>query len=407
MGLFKRKRKQEIRADTSDSAVLTFFDSGKQLSRSQAMEIPTVSACVSKIGEVVSRLPIKLYRKSDGVVREITDDSRIDLLNRETGDTLSTVDMWKAVTADYFLGRGAWIFVNSNGINVESLHYVDCNNISILTNNDPIFKAFRVLVNERQFYDFQFIKLLRRTKDGFTNIPLQADNSKILSAAYNSLKLEKMMSANGGCKPGFIKAKTKLSEAALESVRKSYPKIYDNGEEAKKIVVLNEGIEFEPISSTAAELQLNENKKVNSVEICKLFGFPHTIIDGGASETDKREFVSAVINFLNQIETELDRCLLLESEKEDGYYWAFDTKELTRGSILERYQAYEIAVKNRFLQVDEIRQAEDYDPIGFNFVTLGLGDVLLNPETMEIFTPNTGQTNNLITGESYRKEVIK
>lgn len=404
IGLF-RKRKQEIRADTTESAILTFFDSNEQLSRSQAMEIPTVSACVSKIGEAVSRLPIKLYRKAGGVVREITDDSRIDLLNRETGDTLSTVDMWKAVTADYFLGRGAWIFVNSNGINVESLHYVDCNNISVLTNNDPIFKAFTVQVNERKFYDFQFMKFLRRTKDGFTNIPLQADNSKILSAAYNSLKLEKMMSANGGCKPGFLKAKTKLSKESVEYIKAAYPEVYGNSDSDKKIIVLNEGIEFEAISSTAAELQLNENKKVNSVEICKLFGFPHTIIDGGASETDKREFVSAVINFLNQIETELDRCMLLESEKQDGYYWAFDTKELTRGSILERYQAYEIAVRNRFLQVDEIRQAEDYDPIGFNFVTLGLGDVLLNPETLEVFTPNTGQSKNLLTGESRAEDI--
>ncbi len=56
-------------------------------------------------------------------------------------------------------------------------------------------------------------------------------------------------------------------------------------------------------------------------------------------------------------------------------------------------------MRNRFLQVDEIRQAEDYDPVGFNFVTLGLGDVLLNPETMEIFTPNTGQMSSLETGE--------
>lgn len=396
---FFRKRKQEIRADTAESAILTFFDSNEQLSRAQAMEIPTVSACVSKIGEAISRLPIKLYRKADGVVREITDDSRIDLLNRETGDTLSTVDMWKAVTADYFLGRGAWIFVNSNGINVKSLHYVNCSNISILSNNDPIFKAFTIQVNERKFYDFQFMKFLRRTNDGFTNIPLQADNSKILSAAYNSLKLEKMMSANGGCKPGFLKAKTKLSKESVDHIKEAYPEVYGNSDSSKKIIVLNEGIEFEAISSTAAELQMNENKKVNSVEICKLFGFPHTIIDGGASEADKREFTSVVINFLNLIETEIDRCLLLEDEKQDGYYWAFDTKELTRGSILERYQAYEIAVRNRFLQVDEVRQAEDYDPIGFNFVTLGLGDVLLNPQTLEVFTPNTGQTNNLFTGE--------
>ena len=72
------------------------------------MEIPTVSACIAKIGETISRLPVKLYRKDGEEVTEITDDHRIPLLNGETGDTLSTVDMWKAVTEDYFLGSGGW-----------------------------------------------------------------------------------------------------------------------------------------------------------------------------------------------------------------------------------------------------------------------------------------------------------
>ena len=163
--------------------------------------------------------------------------------------------------------------------------------------------------------------------------------------------------------------------------------------------MLNDGVDFEAISSTAAELQMNENKKTNSIEICKLFGFPHTVIDGGASDDDNKKFISAVIALLNQIETELDNVLLLESEKEQGYYWAFDTKELTRGSLLERMQAYEIAKRNNILQVDEIRREEDYEPLGFNYITLGLADVLLDPATMDVFTPNTGQTKNLLSGE--------
>ena len=52
------------------------------------MEIPTVSACIAKIGETISRLPVKLYRKDGEEVTEITDDHRIPLLNGETGDTL-------------------------------------------------------------------------------------------------------------------------------------------------------------------------------------------------------------------------------------------------------------------------------------------------------------------------------
>lgn len=402
IGLFRRKKKQEIRADTvqnAETSILTFFGITGELTREAAISIPTVSACINKIGETISRLPVKLYRRDEEEVTEIYDDPRLKLLNGNTGDTLSTVDMWKAAIEDYYLGSGAWIYVNNNGLIARSLHYVDSRNISILSNTEPIFKAFRVQINAQTYYDFQFIKMLRKTRDGYTNIPLQEEASAILSAAWNALKLENMMNSNGGCKPGFLKSKNRLSDAAIAAIKAGYQKVYDNEEKRDKIVVLNDGVDFEAISSTAAELQMNENKKTNSIEICKLFGFPHTVIDGGASEDDNKKFISAVISLLNQIETELDNVLLLESEKEQGYYWAFDTKELTRGSMKERYDAYEVAVRNNILQIDEIRREEDYEPLGFNFVKLGLQDVLLNPETMEVFTPNTGQTKNLLTGE--------
>lgn len=367
--------------------------SGETVTRSQAMEIPTISACINKIAETISRLPVKLYRKENGRITEIQDDSRLVLLNGETGDTLSTVDMWKAAIEDFFLGGGAWIYINADGIQTKSLHYVDSRNISIMTNNDPIFKAFDIMVNGKKFYDFQFIRLFRKTKTGYSNIPIQDDNPKILSVAYNSLKLENKMNKTGGSKGGFFKAKSTLSKEALETVKVGCRALYDTDNE--RIPVLNDGIDFQPLSSTAVELQINENKKINSVEICKIFGFPHTVIDGGASDDDNKKFISAITAILNQIETALDAFLLLETEKSQGFYFAFDTKELTRGSLRERYEAYQIAIKNHILQVDEIRREEDFDPLGFNFVTMGLGDVLLNPKTMEVFTPNTGQTSKL------------
>lgn len=393
--IFNFFRKKENRADSSgfvDTSDLTIL-SENSISRSQAMEIPTVSACINKISETIARLPVKLHQKNNGKITEILDDSRLVLLNGETGDTLNTVDMWKSLIEDYFLGGGGWIYINSDGLKIKSLHYVDCNNISIMTNNDPIFKAFNVFVNGKKYYDFQFLRVFRKTKNGYSNIPVQTDNPKILSVAYNSLKLENKMNKTGGNKGGFLKAKTKLSSEALENIKTGCRALYDNDND--KIPVLNDGLDFQPVSSTAVELQINENKKINSVEICKLFGFPHTIIDGGASDDDNKKFVSAITALINQLETALDSFLLLETEKENGYYFTFDTKELTRGSLKERYEAYQIGIKNHILQVDEVRREEDFEPLGFNFVTMGLGDVLLNPQTMEVFTPNTGQTSKL------------
>lgn len=389
----RKKQKPEIRADTTE--LLAFFGLSGEITREAALEIPTVSACISKISDTISGLPVKLYKKTDGKVTEITDDSRLKLLNGETGDTLSTADMWKVAIADYYLGSGAWIYINSDGIRIKSLHYVSDSCISFMQNADPIFKAYKVLAGGRQYYDFQFLKLLRKTHDGYTNIPIQKDNPTILSAAYNALKLENSIALNGGCKSGFLKSKNRLSAEAINSIKSGYSRIYNNSDAKEKMVVLNEGIDFQEISSTSVEMQMNEIKKTNSIEICKIFGFPHTVIDGGATSEDKKSFISVIISIVNEIETALDTYLLLESEKSAGYYFVLDTKELTRGSILERYQAYEIALKNRFLQVDEIRKEEDYESLGFNFVTLGLGDVLLNPVTREIYTPNTNQTASL------------
>ena len=361
IGLFsRRKQRQEIRAEPVILTLEGLLGSTDKVTREQAMEIPTVSACISKISEEVAKLPVRLYRREGDQVTEITEDSRLKLLNGETGDTLSTVDMWKAAIGDYYLGRGAWIYVNSDGFRVSSLHYVDSRDISVLSNADPVFKQFRVTIGGRMYFDFQFLKLLRRTLDGWTNIPLQEDNNTAFAAAYNALKLENQMNAKGGCQPGFLKSDKHISAEAIAAIRENYKQMYSNDNSDQKIVVLNAGIDFQPAASTAAEMQLNENKRSSSTELCKLFGFPHTIIDGGATEDDNRKFISAVVALLNQIETALDAVLLLESEKEEGYYWAFDTKELTRGSMKERYEAYEIAVRNNILQLDEIRRDEDY-----------------------------------------------
>ena len=400
IGIFKRKKKIEKRAESPSVLTLEGLVAyGTKITREQALEIPTVAACVGKLADTVARLPIHLHQKVDDKVVEVKGDPRLKQLNGETGDAMNAVEMWTAALSDYFLGRGAWIYIEPQ---FEGLHYVDSRSVGIISNADPIFKQFCVNINGQNYYDWQFIKLLRKTRNGWGNVPIQEESATIFSAAYNSIKLENQMNVNGGCKPGFLKSSHTLTKEAADMIRENYNSMYSNdgGSQKGKVVVLNEGIDFQAVTNTAVELQMNENKKVNSIEICKLFGFPHTIIDGGASEEDKKQFISVVVSIVNRIETALDTVMLYEDEKEKGYYWSFDTRELTRGNMKERYEAYAIALEKHFLQIDEVRREEDYEPVGFNFVTMGLGDILLNPETMEVFTPNTGQTSNLLTGES-------
>ena len=74
------------------------------------------------------------------------------------------------------------------------------------------------------------------------------------------------------------------------------------------------------------------------------------------------------------------------------HYFTLDTKELLKGDILKRYQAYQIALHEGFLQVDEVRYEEDKEPFNLNWIKLGLQDVLFDTKNHTIYTPNTNQT---------------
>ena len=77
------------------------------------------------------------------------------------------------------------------------------------------------------------------------------------------------------------------------------------------------------------------------------------------------------------------------------FYFAFDTKEIIKGDIKTRFEAYKAALESNLMQIDEVRYLENLEPLGLNFIKLGLQDVLFNPVTKEVYTPNTNQITNI------------
>lgn len=392
MGWMKRVFKEDrAEQDNGGNDVLDAFFRGGQMTRKKALQIPSVAAGVDKIASAVARLPVKLYRKTDdGKVEEVRGDRRTFLLNADTGDALTTVDFWKALVEDYYFGKGAYIYINRQRGEVKSLHYVDESRVSVTPNQKAIWKDCDLYVDGVKYYPFDFVKILRKTKNGCTSVPLCEENESILAVAYDSLKFESNLVKKGGNKRGFFKSGKHLSEGAINTLKNAVANLYTN-EGTERALVLNDGVDFQETSATSVEMQLNENKLTNADEIFKLFGFPAAVVKGGATAEDRGIFNEAVTNLLNAIEAALDKDLLLEKEK-GALYFAFDTKELTRGNIKERFEAYGVALDKHFMQTDEVRALEDLEPIGFNFVKLGLGDVLYNPQTKEVFVPNTGQS---------------
>lgn len=396
MSWFWQKPKVEERADIEppiDAVLLSALLGTTVIDRNTALNIPTVNACIEYIANTVSMLPIKLYREQNGEVAEIKDDYRLRLLNDDTGDTLTAVQFWKAMLRDYYLDKGAYAYINRYLNQIESVHYVESPSVGINKNSDPIFKSYDILVNGKTYYPFEFFKLLRKTKDGCRSTPITEESDMILSVAYSTLAFEEVLVKKGGNKKGFLTSESKLDEESITRVKTAWKNLYSNNTD--NVVVLNKGMDFKESSNTSVEMQLDERKKTNSKEICKLFNVPSSIIEGTATEKDYTcGFTVACMPVIVDIQCSLNRDWLLESEK-GSYYFAIDTKEMTKGDIKTRYEAYKLGIDANFIQPDEARYMEDMKPLGLNFIKLGLDSVLYDPITKEIYTPNTGQTQNM------------
>ena len=363
------------------------------------MEIPAVSGCIDEIARTVANIPIKLYQRKGGRVEEIKGDRRTFLLNNETGDTLDSNQMKQALIRDYYLGKGGFCFVNWEGKEVESLHYVRSDCISIAASEDVIFKKYTILVQGKAYFPEQFIRLLRNSDDGMRGRSIVEENKKLLSVAYSSLKYEEGLVKTGGNKKGFVKSSKKLTQEAINRLKRAWKKLYQSATE--NVVILNDGLEFQESSNTSVEMQLNENKKSNSEEFCKIFNVPPTILSGNMTEQDEKSFIKYCINnAVGELITAINRALLLESEKTDCFF-AADTYELTKGDVAKRYQAYKTAAETGWMQIDEIRGKENMPPIGMNLIKLGLQDVLYDPVAKTIYTPNTGKVTSLKDGVSF------
>ena len=388
MNLFKFKKRNTESERSIDDVLLSAILSQDSISCEQALNIPAVARCVNLISETVSMIPIKLYREdiTDGKRKTVEiADHRCDLLNEDTKDTLNGAQFKKALVRDYLLNGNAYAYINKQRNSVKSLHYVDSKNVTINQNFDPIFKDYNILVHGQTYKPFEFLKILRATKDGARGSGIVEENGELLKVAYTTLKFEQNLVSTGGNKKGFINAKNRLTKEAIDALKAAWYKFYSNNDE--NVIILNEGLTFQEASNTSVEMQLNESKKSMSDSILEIFGVP--------TDWSWETFIkTAIMPILATFECALNRDLLLEKEKK-SFYFAFDTKEIIKGDIKTRFEAYKTALESNLMQIDEVRYLENFEPLGLNFIKLGLQDVLFNPVTKEVYTPNTNQITNI------------
>lgn len=371
-----------------DTALRTALG-GSAVTVSSVLNIPAVSGSVGFIAGTVASLPIRLYRTENGKSEEVTDDYRLRLLNEETGDLLDAFQWKCTLVRDYLLPGNGYTYVDWASNRIEGLYYVDPMQVSAEVGADPIFKTARFFIGGNSYRDYEIMRVLRNTRDGVTGVGVVAESPIQLETMLNALKYENRM-VRTGAKKGFLKVEAgkKVSQVVLDQLRNSWRKMYGSDSD-ETTVILNDGVDFKDAGQSAVDTQLNESKETNDHEIYKMFSIPPAVLEGNASQSDAAAAtLFAIQPVVKALQLAINRFCLLEDEK-GVLSFEIDMDALDGTDMLSRYQAYEIAVRNGWMQLDEVRYDEGRNPLGLKFIRLGLDMVIYDPKSEMIYTPNT------------------
>src|SRR5690606_4811369 len=186
-----------------------------------------------------------------------------------------------------------------------------------------------------------------------------------IGAALAAEELAADYFANSAQPSGVLTHPRQLTPEAAERLKKSWQAAH-GGRGRQGTAVLEEGMEFKPISTTAAEAQLLEARQHAMRAVAAAMRIPPHLLDptvrGAYSnvETQSLEFLTFSLQpLLTRIEQAFQRRLFAPDEP---FYCEFLVDGLLRSDTLNRYTAYQTAIFAGWMDPEEVRQRENLPP---------------------------------------------
>jgi len=206
--------------------------------------------------------------------------------------------------------------------------------------------------------------------------------------------------ANGGRVPYVLHLdKPFKSNEDFDKFRTDWERIYSDPHRAPMLEPWIK--EYKQIGLNMVDAQALETRLFHIHEICRWFRVsPHLVGDLSRAtfsniEQLALEFVKMTLaTWLTRWEQELWRCVLTDEEKSAGYFFRHNVNALLRGDFKTRMEGYASALQNGHLNVDEVRDLEDLNPLPD-----GAGEdyhIQLNMQTLPAGAPPTAAATQLV-----------
>ena len=356
-------------------------ESGVWVDTANAMGVSTVYACVDVLARSVASLPLYVYERTGPRSKRIaTEHPLYDILHDAPSEQMTSSDFRRAMQANLSLHGNAYAHILRNRLSeIVELIPLDAPEVEPVRNRVTGEVSYKV--RSEVLPSAEVLHLRGTTFDGVFSAGAMSTVRNVIGLAIALDRNASNYFRNNSFPGGFLEHPGTLSTEAANRLQQSFESS-TRGENAYRLKVLEEGLKYSPGRSSNTESQFDESRDRQAKEIARVFGVPgHKvgIVSNQPRANVEQENISFVTDTLRPILVTWEQSInhrLLSPEERGRYFVEYSLDGLLRGDLASRYQAYAIARQWGWLSINEIRDLENFDPIGED------GDIYLQPMNM-------------------------
>jgi HK97 family phage portal protein len=327
------------------------FSTGTSYNVSKASKISTVYRCVTLLSDSVASLPLLPYNYRDNWKYINYDGPLFNLLNVQPNPFVSAYMFKKLAVVNMLMkGRAIILITRDRSGKVLRLTNLDPDSIKIEVTETGLEYINTLLPDGNNRYDqSQIIDIINYTTNGIDAKSVLTYAADTLGIAYNSEQHASNFWKSGGALAGILRpvAGATMNSAQAKKAKDSFMGQINSelGGSANSIVVLGDGLEYQPMTVNPKDSQLLESRAFNVAEICRFFNVPPSMAysESGKFSTAEQQSLDFLNNSLNplleKIESEMFRKLFLPGEWNFSEL-KFDTENYMRLDATTRADYY-------------------------------------------------------------------
>lgn len=355
---------------------------GVRVNENTAWNCSAVFAATEKLSNMYAATPIVLYRK-EGSKRIEAEDKHLHYLLKWQPNVGTTAYNWKKLAMIHYLMKGNALTeierdqtgkpVNLYGLNPDHVY-------PVLDDSQRAIYGYVVEqpnTEPRAIPARNMLHWMGPTFNGYWGLGRIELAKESIGGSIAQQNYGNTFYRNGASLSGVLSrpaGSPRLTTKAKRRLRDDFERLHQGVDKAHRTAVLEDGMEYKPISVSPEQAQFLESRKFSVEEIARWFDVPLHMLKAMDRSTfnniehQSGEFVAfAMEPHYENTEQQYNTKLLLTEQEYNSYVIDHDTRKILDGDKATRFKCYDIGIRSGMYCPDECREKEGDNPIRDGF----------------------------------------